>query len=65
MAAAAEHHRRFAAKRKAERHAAKATIPRPRCRQCDAVIADVHRLASPVSLGARLLQQCLPTRGVA
>jgi hypothetical protein len=47
MADAAEHHRRLAARRKTERHAAKAMVPRPRCRQCDAVIADVQRLASP------------------
>ena len=44
MVDVAEHRRRLAAKRKAERHAAKATVPRPRCRQCDAVIADARRL---------------------
>jgi hypothetical protein len=43
MVDAAEHHHRLAARRKAERHAAKAMVPRPRCRQCDTVIAEVQR----------------------
>jgi hypothetical protein len=42
-----ERHRKLAARRKAQRHAAKAMIPRPRCRRCDAVIDDPRRLASP------------------
>ena len=47
MATAEEHHRRLAAKRKRERHAAKSRIPQPRCRQCDEVITDARQLASP------------------
>ena len=46
MVDAAEHRRRLAARRKAERHAAKAMVPRPRCRQCDAVIGESRQLAS-------------------
>jgi hypothetical protein len=46
MVDVAEHHRRLSAKRKAERHAVKATVPRPRCRQCDAVIEYPRQLAS-------------------
>ncbi len=45
MVDVAEHRRRLAAKRKAQRHAAKREVPRPGCRQCDAVIADARRLA--------------------
>ncbi len=37
------HNRRLAAKRKAERHAAKADMPAPRCEQCDKVIEDAMR----------------------
>lgn len=42
-----EHHRRLAAKRKAMRHAVKAALPRPVCRQCGEVITLARRLASP------------------
>jgi hypothetical protein len=40
-------HQRLAARRKAERHAAKALLKPPRCAQCDAIIADAKRLATP------------------
>jgi hypothetical protein len=36
-----------AIKRKARRHAIKAMVPRPRCRQCDTIIDAPRRLASP------------------
>ena len=45
MVDVAEHRRRLAAKRKAQRLAAKAMALRPRCRQCDAVIGEPRRLA--------------------
>jgi RNA polymerase-binding transcription factor DksA len=44
-----EHHRRLAAKRKAMRHAVKAALPRPVCRQCGEVITLARRLASPAT----------------
>ena len=46
MADAAAHHRKLAAKRKTQRHAVKAMVPPPRCRQCDAIITDARRLVS-------------------
>jgi hypothetical protein len=42
-----------AIRRKARRHAVKATIPRPVCRQCGAIIEHARRLASP-SVWARM-----------
>jgi hypothetical protein len=47
MARLLERNRKTAAKRKAERHAAKAKIPKPRCDQCEEVIAKPRRLAAP------------------
>lgn len=50
------HHRKKAARRKAERHAAKANMPMPHCWHCGKVIEDAVRLDERRYCGNRCRQ---------
>ena len=70
-----EANRKTAARRKAERHAAKATMGLPRCKQCGDLIKGANRLTAPydtapmederpTTMGAQVLQQYLQAGSV-